>query len=131
MDILNPIQVLYSYKTVIDYTFSASCLPCTSYTSDSAPTRLKQQLEGSGYVNCTQQDFNSFGMPENLRKTCGTMLVAAGAQSLHGIVDAGGSDGLQTHEEVDELMNALHKDNEKGDVNVGWTITWIIGQNPE
>ncbi|KAK5988306.1 N-methyltransferase tcpN-like protein [Cladobotryum mycophilum] len=96
-----------------------------------SPLLLRDQFERVGLINCLQQEFSSFGGSIELRKVAGKALVAVGAQSLHGLVDRGGFEWVQSHSDVDELMNAILMDIDNGVSQVGCSIHRFIGQKPE
>jgi hypothetical protein len=51
-------------------------------------------------------------------------------QSLHGMVDKGGYDWVQSHNIASEMTNGLIADIDNDAGVCGFTIYWITGQNP-
>jgi hypothetical protein len=91
---------------------------------------LREQVQGVGFVNCTEQIFSSFHESEEVQKDASKGIVNVASQSMHGIMGRGGFDWIQSHKIVDEMVAKLTDDVEKG-TRAGFSIHWIIGQNPE
>ncbi|KAL6805184.1 ankyrin repeat-containing domain protein [Trichoderma sp. SZMC 28012] len=72
-----------------------------------APTQLLSQIQESGYVNCHENVYHSFGLPENLRKTTGRLFMAAARQILKGTLDKTESAFIKSHDETPHLIRKL------------------------
>ncbi|KAL6835448.1 ankyrin repeat-containing domain protein [Trichoderma camerunense] len=72
-----------------------------------APMRLLSQIQESGYVNCHESIYHSFGLPENLRKTTGRLFMAAARQILKGTLDKTESTIIKSHDEVDAIVDKV------------------------
>ncbi|KAK0758818.1 hypothetical protein N5P37_008302 [Trichoderma harzianum] len=72
-----------------------------------APMRLLSQIQESGYVNCHESIYHSFGLPENLRKTTGRLFMAAARQILKGTLDKTESTIVKSHDEVDGIVDKV------------------------
>src|SRR4051794_15172146 len=96
-----------------------------------APMKLKQQLSKVGFVNCSQQDFSSYSCNEETQEKAGLVIVRLAWQSLHGMVDRGGFEWIQSHEVADEVAAGLQEDLDNDVCKYGFCIYWITGQNPD
>ncbi|KAI5460179.1 S-adenosyl-L-methionine-dependent methyltransferase [Mariannaea sp. PMI_226] len=96
-----------------------------------SPMTLHKHLEEAGYIECTHEDFNSYSEPASLQKIAGNGLVNVGRQSLHGIVDKGGFEWVESHEEVDTHFDKMQADIDDDICKMGFAITWAVGRNPK
>ena len=83
-----------------------------------------------GYINCSQQEFNTYSFDAELQKTAGKILMRGAGQSLHGMVNKGGYDWVQSHKIASEMTDSLIADIDNDMGVCGFTIYWITGQNP-
>ncbi|KAH6957616.1 S-adenosyl-L-methionine-dependent methyltransferase [Ilyonectria sp. MPI-CAGE-AT-0026] len=96
-----------------------------------SPMRLRGQLEEAGYVECTHEDFSSYSEPTNVQKWASNAMVNIGRQSLHGIVDRGGYEWVQSHEDVDQHFDRLQLESDRGSCTMEFEIRWTVGRNPK
>ena len=89
---------------------------------------MLRYIKNAGYVNCTQQAFSTYAGDADVRRTAGILLLAAGSQSMHGIVGKGGFDYVKTHEDASRIVDAVVSDIESGLCEVGFEHYWVMAQ---
>lgn len=100
-------------------------------TVHSIGVTLLQRIKKVGYINCSVQVFSSFGTDdEDLSKACNAASIAAASQSLHGIVDKGGFEHVQTHEDATRLLDGMRAEVAAGETQHGVETYWTTGQKP-
>ncbi|KAK4082749.1 uncharacterized protein Triagg1_1639 [Trichoderma aggressivum f. europaeum] len=93
-----------------------------------APTRLLSQVQESGYVDCHENVYHSFGLAENLRKITGQLLMTGARQILKGLLDKTESTVINSHGEADAIVDKIISDIETDRCVVGFFIHVITGQ---
>ena len=56
--------------------------------------------------------------------------IAAASQSLHGMVNKGGFEHIETHEDAARLVDTLTSEVDAGETQHGFETYWTSGQKP-
>ncbi|CAI6089606.1 unnamed protein product [Clonostachys chloroleuca] len=90
------------------------------------PLRLLQQVRDAGFVDCDDKHFSSISVT-GLEKRMTQLMRAISFQSLRGLVEKGGVEGMRTHDEAERLTRAIMEDMKSREANCGMTWVWGLG----
>jgi hypothetical protein len=92
--------------------------------------KLKRTVESEGFSHCQEQQFNTYVASRETQVAASKVIIAGFGQIMHGMVDQGGFEDIQTHDVANQRTAEMLDDIEEGVCLIGFHIYWVSGQKP-
>ncbi|KAH8667037.1 S-adenosyl-L-methionine-dependent methyltransferase [Xylariales sp. PMI_506] len=91
------------------------------------PLLLLQHIQDAGYTDCEEKQYSSLTKPE-IQPHMPRIMSAIATQSLNGLVEKGGMEGMRTKEDADKLAEEIFQELSEREANCG--SIWVWGRKP-